>query len=743
MKKSVLYLLFNIAAIIGIAHAQSVPKIGYDTPVVFVAGKPISTLSPTNTGGKVYPANYGPSSLFANYTTPFSLAIDAADNIYTTNNTTGDISKYSPEGMLLFTINSGSSQASEVAIDAIGNIFVSQFTDNTVLKYDATGKLIATIHGFNDPYGIAFDSNNNAFVANYLDGKILKIAAGDTTATTYVTGLTTPYGMAIDAKNIIYVSEQSVGDIIKIAPGTLTKSIYSLGFNGPRHLSKDQFGNIYVADFGNNAVKRISAQGVATTISDNLSSPRQSAFDSSGNIFIADFGSNTLRRSTATSYAISDSLPAGLTFNNLNGQITGTPTSATAAKSYVITAYNTAGTATFPLVISISLPAKNVLNPPSVAASLPTSVSAGGATLNGFTNANDGNTIVTFFYSERPDLANTTEIIATSGGNVPNGTSNINALTILGLKPMTHYYYYLKATNDFGTALSDTITFSTLGIANSNDARLSELSTSAGSLNPQFSPQITSYQITLSDTTNSFKVNAIASNNKATVNVNGSKIIIGSLSTSIALVKGTNLLNIVVTAPDGITTQIYTLKIIRSTPPFDSPVKDDISTNPIAVTQPAIPIAPVDNDGKDSATQPDNPVAPAQPGNTTSQSGLEKNNEGDGDFKPLQPLPIQPDRNTDIDRMVIHQAVSPNGDGKNDYFQIEGLENYPDNKVTIINRNGVKVFEAKGYDNITKFFDGHSNISGSFQQQGTYYYQIEYAANRQTKRKIGYFILKY
>jgi len=124
----------------------------------------------------------------------------------------------------------------------------SQFAANSVLKYSANGALLATIPGFSDPYGIAFDASNNAYIANRFTGNILEIKAGATSSSIYLTGFNTPYGIIIDALGNMYVGEQSTGNIIKVAAGTLTRTTFASGLNGPRHLNKDAFENIYVAD---------------------------------------------------------------------------------------------------------------------------------------------------------------------------------------------------------------------------------------------------------------------------------------------------------------------------------------------------------------------------------------------------------------------------------------------------------------------------------------------------------------
>lgn len=49
--------------------------------------------------------------------------------------------------------------------------------------------------------------------------------------------------------------------------------------------------------------------------------------------------------------------------------------------------------------------------------------------------------------------------------------------------------------------------------------------------------------------------------------------------------------------------------------------------------------------------------------------------------------------------LIIPEIFSPNGDGKNDTWEIKGLENYPNNNVTVFNRWGDQVFKAEPYKN--------------------------------------------
>ena len=99
------------------------------------------------------------------------------------------------------------------------------------------------------------------------------------------------------------------------------------------------------------------------------------------------------------------------------------------------------------------------------------------------------------------------------------------------------------------------------------------------------------------------------------------------------------------------------------------------------------------------------------------------------------------------DPIEIYNGISANGDGKNDGFRIEGIENYRKNTLKIFNRWGVLVYQKEGYTNadpFTGYSNGRSTIeSGKKLPQGTYYYILEYEnSNNQTQTKTGWLYLK-
>jgi gliding motility-associated-like protein len=76
-------------------------------------------------------------------------------------------------------------------------------------------------------------------------------------------------------------------------------------------------------------------------------------------------------------------------------------------------------------------------------------------------------------------------------------------------------------------------------------------------------------------------------------------------------------------------------------------------------------------------------------------------------------------------QLVIYNGVTPNGDGNNDYFRIENIEQYPGSIVYIYNRWGQKLNEIRDYDNAYKSWPGIEAGGNNRIPSGTYYYIID------------------
>ncbi len=70
--------------------------------------------------------------------------------------------------------------------------------------------------------------------------------------------------------------------------------------------------------------------------------------------------------------------------------------------------------------------------------------------------------------------------------------------------------------------------------------------------------------------------------------------------------------------------------------------------------------------------------------------------------------------------LAIYSGFSPNGDGKNDAFIIQGIEKYPNSRLMIFNRWGNEVYQKEGYLN-----DWEGTWNGKPLPDGTYFYVLD------------------
>jgi len=93
--------------------------------------------------------------------------------------------------------------------------------------------------------------------------------------------------------------------------------------------------------------------------------------------------------------------------------------------------------------------------------------------------------------------------------------------------------------------------------------------------------------------------------------------------------------------------------------------------------------------------------------------------------------------------VTVYNAVSPNGDGKNEFLFLQYIEVIPNkqqNQVRVYNRWGDEVFLISDYNNHDRVFAGSTN-DGTKLPTGTYFYKISFASGE--KSRTGYLELKY
>jgi sugar lactone lactonase YvrE len=149
-------------------------------------------------------------------------------------------------------------------------------------------------------------------------------AAEDANSSVSSVSFSLPSGVAVDNSGNIYVADTDNHAIRKIAPdgvasllaGVPGKSGSADGprsaarFYYPKGLAVDNAGNVYVADTANHTIRKITADGVVTTLAGLAGSigysdgeggtarfyyPSGIATDRSGNLYVADTFNSTLR----------------------------------------------------------------------------------------------------------------------------------------------------------------------------------------------------------------------------------------------------------------------------------------------------------------------------------------------------------------------------------------------------------------------------------------------------------------
>lgn len=92
----------------------------------------------------------------------------------------------------------------------------------------------------------------------------------------------------------------------------------------------------------------------------------------------------------------------------------------------------------------------------------------------------------------------------------------------------------------------------------------------------------------------------------------------------------------------------------------------------------------------------------------------------------------------------VPEIFTPNGDGKNDVFDIQNIDFFPDNELLVFNRWGNLVYSMKSYDNS---WDGSPNVAGktgsSKLPTGTYFYLLMLKNNSEERVFRGFIQLVY
>jgi len=551
-----------------------------------------------------------------------------------------------------------------------------------------------TAASFNFPGGVTIDASGNLYVSDTFNGAIRKITPAGVVSTFASGGLiANPEQIVADAAGNLYAIDWGTNDIVKITPAGVTSAIAG-GFYSPFGLALDGAGNVYVSDFSNRIFK-VTPAGVTTVFAGSgtaaatngvgaaasFNNPNFLVADAAGNVYVMDTNNNLVRKITPSGTVTT------LAGNGAAGNINGTGTAASLNGPFGVT-IDSGGN------LYVSTTDNTIRKISTTGYTINTTLPAGLA-FNSTTGTISGTpTTVT--------AAKTYTIVAYNTGGANSTTVSIAVTT----NPITFAAIPSKpyGTADFnpGATATGTITYTSGNTAVATIVSGNVHIIGAGSS-----------VITATSGTSSYNQTLTVTKAPLTITANNQTMVSGA------------------TIP---TLTVNYSGFVNGDTPSALPTLPTVSTT--ATSSSAAGTYPITASGAVAANYTLTYVAGTL--TVTAAPGMALH----VDIADVSPLPTVDALNTNAPNVI--KAMSPNGDGKNDVLFIENIQNFPNNKLTLINQSGAKIFEATGYDNVNKVFDGHSNLTGAFQKPGTYYYMLQYHDNNGVaKLKSGYFVIKY
>ena len=339
----------------------------YDKNGANIAVGSVSTLAGS---GVTTPFANGPRAS-ASFNNPFGVAVDSAGNVYVTDQSNHRIRMITRQGEVSTFAGTGTAGSGDgpranatfneplgICIDSANNIYIADYTNARIRRITSAG-VVSTIvsSGIDKPYGIAVDSAGNLYIADWWQHRIVKATLSGGTYTTSVfagggaagniagnaTGTGTaalfrnPCGIAVDPAGNVYITDALNHLIRKITPERVVTTLAGSGtgagnwigafadgigtnasFSAPSHIVIDSFGNLIVTDSANHRIRKVTPDGVVTTIAGSgsatwadgvataagFSNPAGIAIDASGNIYFVDRNNHRIR--TLTNSQITD-----------------------------------------------------------------------------------------------------------------------------------------------------------------------------------------------------------------------------------------------------------------------------------------------------------------------------------------------------------------------------------------------------------------------------------------------------
>jgi len=212
----------------------------------------------------------GLTGFISGFNDPTGLAFDSSGNLYVANAGTNQILKVTSGGVVsTFASLSQGTLGGGLAVSSGGNVYASNTgLPNAILEFGPGGGFLGSTSGFNDPNGLAFDTNGNLFVANEGTNQILEVSTGGVvTQFASLSEGTLGGGLAFNSSGDLFVSNTGLplanDAILEFGPGGgLLTTI--LGFDDPNGMAFNSSGNLFVANVGTNQILKVTSGGVVS-----------------------------------------------------------------------------------------------------------------------------------------------------------------------------------------------------------------------------------------------------------------------------------------------------------------------------------------------------------------------------------------------------------------------------------------------------------------------------------------------